>query len=167
MEARAHPRSSLQIKTDLVCPSTQTMYARYVRNISLGGLYVSGTPCATTGSELAVIMTPLGHAESDATRFPAKIARTASSGFALRFDPMSDRDSRILGDLINPSWDGKNVIEGLLIVAAREHVMSLSECLRLTSVVCNRYRRICTSHNCKSGSRNTPPENRRRPWTGT
>lgn len=142
MEARAHPRSSLQLKTELVCLNTQEHYQRYIRNISMGGLFVSGTPCGNTGMEVSLFVTPLNKPVEESKRFPARIIRTSNSGFALKFGDIGDSDNRILDMLTKPQWDGKNVFEGLLIAAAREHVMSLSECLRLTSVICNNYRRI-------------------------
>jgi hypothetical protein len=40
-----------------------------------------------------------------------------------------------------PKWDGNNVYEGLIIFAEREDITDLSEWLRLTSLVCNQYRR--------------------------
>jgi hypothetical protein len=142
MEARAHPRSSLQLKTELVCLSTQTHHQRCIRNISLGGLFVSGMPCGNTGMDVSLFVTPMNQAVEDSKCFPARIIRTSNSGFALKFGEISDSDNHVLDMLTKPQWDGRNVFDGLLIAAAREHVMSLSECLRLTSVVCNDYRRM-------------------------
>ncbi len=142
MEARAHPRSSLALKTELVCLNTQVHYQRCIRNISMGGLFVSGTPCGNTGLEVSLFVTPMNKPVEESKRFPARIIRTSNSGFAIKFGDIDDRDTRILDMLTKPQWDGKNLFDGLLIAAAHEHVMSLSECLRLTSVVCNDYRRM-------------------------
>jgi len=142
MEARAYPRSSLHLKTELVCLNTQAHHQRCIRNISMGGLFVSGTPCGNTGMEVSLFVTPMDKPAQQTQCFPARIIRTSNSGFALKFGAIDDSDNRILDMLTNPQWDGKNVFDGLLIAAAHEHVMSLSECLRLTSVVCNDYRRM-------------------------
>lgn len=148
MEARAHPRSSLQLKTELVCLNTQAHYQRCIRNISMGGLFVSGSPCGNAGMEVSLFVTPMNKPVEDSKRFPARIIRTSNSGFALKFGEIGDSDSHILDMLTKPKWDGKNVFDGLLIAAAHEHVMSLSECLRLTSVVCNDYRRLRSVATC-------------------
>ena len=150
MEARAHPRSSLQLKTELVCLDTQTHHQRCIRNISLGGLFVSGTPCGNTGMEVSLFVTPMDKSAQESSCFPARIIRTSNSGFALKFGVIGDSDNHILDMLTKPQWDGKNVFDGLLIAAAHEHVMSLSECLRLTSVVCNDYRRMSAVATCLS-----------------
>ncbi len=148
MEARAHPRSSLRLNTELVCLDTQTHHQRCIRNISLGGLFVSGAPCGNTGMEVSLFVTPMDRPVEDSKRFPARIIRTSNSGFALKFGDIADSDSRILNMLANPQWDGKNLFDGLLIAASHEHVLSLSECLRLTSVVCNDYRRMRSVATC-------------------
>lgn len=139
MEARAHPRSSLQLNTEIVCLSTQTHHQRCIRNISMGGLFVSGTPCGNTGMEVSLFVTPMNKQVEESKCLSARIIRTSNSGFALKF---GDSDSYILDMLTKPQWDGKNVFDGLLIAAAQDHIMSLSQCLRLTSVVCNDYRRM-------------------------
>ncbi len=148
MEARAHPRSSLRLNTELVCLDTQTHYQRCIRNISLGGLFVSGPSCGNTGMEVSLFVTPMNKTVEDSRHFPARIVRTSNSGFALKFGEIADSDNRILDMLANPQWDGRNLFEGLLIAASREHVLSLSECLRLTSVVCNDYRRMRSVATC-------------------
>lgn len=144
MEARAHPRSSLRLKTELVCLDTQARYQRYVRNISMGGLFISGSPCGNPGVEVSLLVVPMDKKIQQSRSFPASIVRTSNSGFALKFGAIGDSDGRILEMLTHPQWDGKNVIDGFLIAASHEQVISLSECLRLTSLVCNEYRRKCT-----------------------
>jgi len=46
MEARAHPRSRLSVPVGLYCADKNRYYRRKINNISVGGLFVSGTPCA-------------------------------------------------------------------------------------------------------------------------
>ncbi|GEM_PF-6046696 len=51
-----------------------------------------------------------------------------------------------------PEWDGQDMFEGLIIFAARESVVELSEWMRLTSLVCNQYRH-CARGRCLSQGR--------------
>ena len=57
-------------------------------------------------------------------------------------------------DVLMPKWDGDNMYEGLIIFAERENIVDLSEWLRLTSLVCNQYRR-CARAQTLSKSRKT------------
>jgi len=114
----------------------------------MGGIFISGTPCGNTGREVSLFVTPMNKPVEESKCFPACIIRTSNSGFALEFNAIDDNDSRILDMLTKPQWDGRNVIDGLLIAASHSHVMSLSECLRLTSVVCNGYRRMRSVATC-------------------
>jgi hypothetical protein len=98
--------------------------------------------------EVSLFVTPMNKPVEESKCFPARIIRTSNSGFALKFGDIADSDNRVLDMLTKPQWDGRNVFDGLLIAAAREHVMSLSECLRLTSVVCNDYRRMRSVATC-------------------
>lgn len=152
MEARAHPRLNLRLNTELVCVSSRTCHRRQVQNISMGGLFIAGDACTRPGMEVSVVVAPLYSEVQHSRQLPARVVRTSGSGFAVQFSDLSSKDCRLLKQLMEPEWDGKNVFEGLLIVAAREHVMSLSECLRLTSVICDRYRHLCEAKSCRTKS---------------
>ncbi|HHJ17245.1 MAG TPA: hypothetical protein ENJ80_11160 [Gammaproteobacteria bacterium] len=66
-----------------------------------------------------------------------------ASGLRLRLD---GGVSQMSEDTLLPKWDGEDVFEGMLIFAAQENPADFSEWLRLTSLVCNQYRRCARAH---------------------
>ena len=57
------------------------------------------------------------------------------------------KKGRLLEDIIWPKWDGEQLFEGLLIVAPHEDIVDLADWMRLTSLLCNQYRRLCCREN--------------------
>lgn len=148
MELRAHPRTRLSLPVGLYCPDKNTYYRRKIGNISIGGMFISGTSCARKGTGLDVIVNPGGNHVEESERYNAHIVRNSTEGFALSFHNLGETERKMLQEIIWPDWDGKNNFEGMLIVAARQNVDGLSGWLRLTSLVCNEYKRACCMHRC-------------------
>ena len=147
MEARAHPRSRLSAPAGLYCADKNRYYRRKINNISIGGLFVSGTPCARNGTRLEVIINPAKRAKQAPERYSAAVARSSASGFALKFNHLDEQRKCALEDIIWPKWDGEELFEGLLIVAPHEDIVDLADWMRLTSLLCNQYRRLCCREN--------------------
>ena len=143
MEERAHQRSRLSVPVGLYCADKNRYYRRKINNISVGGLSVSGTPCGRNGTRLEVIINPANRAQKAFVRYTAEVARTSASGFALKFNHLDEQEKRLLEDIIWPKWNGKELFEGLLIVAPHEDIVDLAGWMRLTSLLCNQYRRLC------------------------
>jgi len=143
VEARTHPRSRLSVPVGLYCADKNRYYRRKINNISVGGLFVSGTPCARNGTRLEVIINPANRAQEAFVRYTAEVARTSASDFALKFNHLDEQEKRLLEDIIWPKWNGKELFEGLLIVAPHEDIVDLAGWMRLIFVLCNQYRRLC------------------------
>ena len=148
MEARAHPRTRLSVPVGLYCADKKTYYRRKINNISVGGLFISGTPCGRGGTQLEVIVNPAERAPQASDRYGARVVRSSVSGFALKFNHLDEQKKRSLEDIIWPTWDGEKLFEGLLIVARHENIIDLAGWMRLTSLLCHQYRRLCCkNHN--------------------
>jgi hypothetical protein len=143
MELRAYPRTRLSLPVGLYCPDKNSYYRRKISNISMGGMFISGTSCGRNGMGLDVIVNPNNKSPEEPERYTARIIRNSTEGFALSFNNLGKLEREMLQDIIWPRWDGKDDFEGMLIVAARENVVGLSGWLRLTSLVCNEYKRVC------------------------
>ena len=143
MEARAHPRTRLSVPVGLYCADKHTYYRRKISNISVGGLFVSGSPCGRTGTRLEVVVNPINRPLQPSDRYAAQVVRSSISGFALQFNRLNDQKLQALEEVIWPKWDGENMFEGLLIIAAHENIVDLAGWMRLTSILCNQYRRLC------------------------
>ena len=96
---------------------------------------------------LEVVLHPVKQAQQSSDRFPAQVARVATNGFALQFNQLDEYKMRTLEHLIWPKWDGKQLFEGLLIVAPRTDIDDLAGWMRLTSLLCHQYRRLCSKNN--------------------
>ena len=143
MEARAHPRTRLSVPVGLYCADKNRYYRRKISNISLGGLFISGASCGRSGIQLGVTVNPVNRALESSDRYPAQLIRRSVSGFALKFDPLDEQRMRVLEEVIWPKWDGEQLFEGLLIVAPHTDIVDLAGWMRLTSLLCNQYRRLC------------------------
>lgn len=143
MEARAHPRTRLSVPVGLYCADKNTYYRRKIGNISVGGLFVAGSSCGRIGVQLEVIVNPANQALEPSERYAAAVVRSSASGFALKFNHLDEQKKRSLEDVIWPKWDGEKLFEGLLIIAPHENIDDLAGWMRLTSLLCNQYRRLC------------------------
>jgi hypothetical protein len=59
----------------------------------------------------------------------------------IRFDPLSSEVSQALEEVIWPEWDGRDLLEGVMIYCDVEQVENLEDLLRLTTLVETRFRR--------------------------
>ena len=144
MDARTHPRRALSVPVELECHARNCHLVGRVKNISAGGMFVLAPAGVKTGWQFDICMKL--PAWKDEQHVNATVQRVASNGFGLQF--LLDGDAQqILEDILLPNWDGNNVYEGLIIFAARESIVTLSEWLRLTSLVCNQYRHCARGHN--------------------
>lgn len=143
METGAHPRTRLSVPVGLYCADKNRYYRRKTNNISVGGLFISGTPCERSGVQLEVIVNPARRVQEASDRYTADVIRSSVSGFALKFNRLDEQKRRALEDAIWPKWDGEQLFEGLLIVAPHEDIVDLADWMRLTSLLCNQYRRLC------------------------
>ena len=143
MDARAHPRTRLAVPVGLYCADKNRYYRRKINNISVGGLFVSGSPCERSGAQLEVIVNPTTQAPQASDRYTTEVVRSSASGFALKFNHLDEQRELALEDIIWPKWDGEELFEGLLIVAPHEDIVDLAGWMRLTSLLCNQYRRLC------------------------
>jgi hypothetical protein len=133
----------------LYCADKNRYYRRKISDISVGGLFVSGSPCGRSGAQLEVMVNPANRAQQPSDRYTTEVVRSSVSGFALKFDQLDEQKKHALEDLIWPKWDGENMFEGLLIVAPHEDIVDLAGWMRLTSLLCNQYRRLCAkNHIC-------------------
>jgi hypothetical protein len=127
----------------LYCADKHTYYRRKINNISAGGLFISGSSCGRSGIQLEVVVNPANPAQETSERYSAEVVRSSVSGFALKFNHLNEQKKRALEDVIWPKWDGEKLFEGLLIVAPHEDIVDLAGWMRLTSLLCNQYRRLC------------------------
>jgi len=146
MDARLHQRVKLSIPVSLYSRERHGILQRRSANISLGGLFVSGSPCGCCGSCLEVMVDIIGMKDVATQALIGEVVRLTSSGFALRFRNPVESQRRMLERLLWPRWDGANLFEGMLLLTMREEVTDLASWMRLTSLLCGPYKRLCCMH---------------------
>jgi hypothetical protein len=144
MDARIYPRSRLAVPVDLYSNAKNCHLHGKVQDVSVGGMFVQAPACfcvqtgVQEGWQFDLRMIVPGHSKEQ--HLNAAVRRTTVNGFGLQFQ-LGNGAQQMVEDLLLPNWDGNNVCEGLIIFASRESIVDFSEWLRLTSRVCNQYRR--------------------------
>jgi hypothetical protein len=138
MDARTYPRRKLSVPVKLHCNDRNCHLQGRAKDISANGMFVIAPVRVQTGWQFDICMSSPGWENEQ--HINATVQRITGYGFALRF-LLDSASQQILEDILQPNWDGDNVYEGLMIFAERENVVDFSEWLRLTSLVCNQYRR--------------------------
>lgn len=64
-----------------------------------------------------------------------RVEATAGSHAYLYFDTLSPSQQQRLNEVLWPTWDGANLLDGLLLMAERYGATSLTEWLRLTDLL--------------------------------
>jgi len=150
MDARTYPRSRLSIAVDLHCSARNCHLQGKIQDISAGGMFVIAPTRVQTGWQFDTCMKlPIW---KEAQHINAIVRRIAGNGFALQF-LVDGGVQKMLEEMLLPDWDGDNVYEGLIIFAARETADDFAEWLRLTSLVCNQYRRYARAHTWSQGQK--------------
>ena len=143
MDARTYPRSRLSVPVKLHCNARNCHLMGKVKDISASGMFVIAPARAQTGWKFDVCMDfPSWKSEQ---YLNATVQRITSNGFGMQFQ-LDRHVQQMLEEVLLPNWDGDNVYEGLISFAVRESVVDFSEWLRLTSLVCNQYRRCARGH---------------------
>ncbi len=143
MDARSYPRSQLSVPVDLHCTSRNCHLQGKIQDISAGGMFVMAPARARTGWQFDICMKFPSWKE--AQHINAIVRRVAANGVGLQF-LLDDNARQMLEEILLPDWDGDNVYEGLIIFAVRDSIVDFSQWLRLTSLVCNQYRRYARAH---------------------
>lgn len=131
-DARKHPRFGCRLPVDIFAESESGRCRCTIRDVSYSGLFATGTSNLRPGDRgrLAV-----GPHESGALHLDAKVARVTSDGVAFEFEGNSPATMEVLDTLINPYWDGVDLLQGVITAGTRYGSRDLAGWMRLTSLV--------------------------------
>ncbi|MEN8174584.1 MAG: PilZ domain-containing protein [Pseudomonadota bacterium] len=132
MEESANGRRVCRLPVTLHCPASGGFFSGFTRDIGLDGLFVEGASCLSTGIEVNVsvvdsrqVLSVTGHIES-----------SRSKGTEVRFTGLTGKERGTLERLLWPGWDeGTSLLDCFLVVARREPIYNLKDCVRLTTLV--------------------------------
>lgn len=152
MEARANQRVRLDLPVGMFAAGQPDIVKRHTGDISTGGLYVKGASWGRTGMDIEIVIDPDGVGGSSAKPITGEIVRQGANGFAVRFKYLGAEHIRQLEELIWPEWNGENLFDGMMILIMREQVTDLASWMRLTSILCRYYKRLCSSRSLLKAS---------------
>lgn len=141
MERRRHPRVRCRLPVELYCPGASSSISCKIRDLSLGGLFAVGQPAVRADAALEIRL----RKGRERIGLRARVARVTLDGVGVEFGPLDAEQSAFLQEVMWPRWDGRDILEGVMILAADGEIRDLAEWMRLTSVV-EDFRRHMTRH---------------------
>jgi len=104
----------------------------YTSNLSMKGIFMPGIPHRPIGSLCRLVI----HDHVEPLKLNAKVSRLATSGVGFAFAHKDQNDCLRLQHLMRPQWDGKNYLEGVLLMLRHsEQSATLKDCLSMTSLL--------------------------------
>jgi hypothetical protein len=131
MERRRHPRVRCRLPVELYCPGANSGISCKVRDLSLAGLFAVGQPAVRADAPLEIRL----RKGRDRVTLRARVARVTLDGVGVEFGALDTGQSDFLHEVMWPSWDGRDILEGVMILAGDGEIRDLAEWMRLTSVV--------------------------------
>ncbi|MEW8026544.1 MAG: PilZ domain-containing protein [Candidatus Thiodiazotropha sp.] len=138
MDARRSPRTKTSIQAILASKTGGVEQVRTIKDLSESGFFVTSLATAKVNDSYLVSIKRPGQGES--RQFSAKVIRVGTPGCGLVFDRLEPRESQFLSDLIHPKWDGKDLLEGVIMHGILEDTANFAACMRLTSLLNSNYK---------------------------
>ncbi|MES9955383.1 MAG: PilZ domain-containing protein [Candidatus Thiodiazotropha sp. 6PLUC2] len=138
MDARKTPRTKTSFKVTLIYMSNGVEQIRVITDISKSGIFVNALSGSKHNERYKVDFRKPGQPES--LLLAARVTRINPKGSALSFEQLHPQESQFLTELIHPSWDGKDLLEGVIMHGILENTTDFASCMRLTSLLSSDYR---------------------------
>lgn len=138
MDARKYPR----IKTSFLAflkTENGSRETRRIENISENGFFVSGARSLKLRQKCQLTMSIPGAIET--LTLAARVVHIDTTGCGLAFDSLNPSQCQLLSNRIKPRWDGRDILEGVIIHGILENTSDLASSLRLTTLLSSDYRR--------------------------
>jgi hypothetical protein len=132
-DARRHPRIAYRLAVEVYCDNKAKRQRCYTRDFGIGGLFAVGGECLRTDDEVSV---ELGPSRQGALHVEGRIARVSTEGAGVEFAGNSPATIEILQALLQPDWEGGNLLDGVITIAPwYQRGDDLAGWMRLTSIV--------------------------------
>ncbi len=138
MDARRSPRTKTSFAATLINSGGGVEQVRIVTDLSESGLFVTSLTSARIDDIYLIYIKKPGDRESMV--LSARVSRVDVRGSGLVFDQLQQNERQFLFDLIHPKWDGKDLLEGVIIHGVLEETADFAICMRLTSLLSSNYR---------------------------
>lgn len=138
MDARKHQRIKTSFLASLITENG-SRETRRIENISENGFYVSGSKTLKLGQQCQLTMSIPGATET--LSLAARVIHIDETGCGFAFNSLDARQSKLLSSRIKPRWDGRDILEGVIIHGILENTSDLASSLRLTTLLSSDYQR--------------------------
>ena len=132
-DARRHPRTTFRLAVDLFSGTDATRRTCLTRDIGIGGLFAVGAQQYLEPDE--PIQVAIGPDQGRALHLEGRVARVNGRGAGIEFVGNSPATMEVFATLLTPKWDGKGLLDGVLMAAPWQHDHDLADWMRLTSLV--------------------------------
>lgn len=138
VDARRSPRTKTSFPVALVSNGGGIEQVRIIKDLSESGLFVTSLTTTKIGDiYLVAIKNPV---LGESLVLSARVARIDSEGCGLLFDRLEPEERQFLFDLIHPRWDGRDLLEGVIMHGILADTADFAACMRLTSLLSSNYR---------------------------
>lgn len=134
MERRAHPRTSCRLQIAGDSRHGQVPYRGQTRDAGLGGAFVLGNPSWRGDEALRLTLA----CRAIEIQVEAAVVRVTSGGSAIRFVRLPAIRREQLERLLWPTWDKRDLLEGLLLMCRGEPLQDLPHWLHMTTLLAQR-----------------------------
>jgi hypothetical protein len=131
-DARKHPRFGCRLPVDVFAESEAGRCRCVIKDVSYNGLFAIGSGNLRPGDAVRLA---IGPRDGDTLHLDARVARVTSSGVAFTFVGNSPATMEVLDALLNPYWDGVDLLQGVITAGTRYGSRDLAGWMRLTSLV--------------------------------
>ncbi|MCB1802967.1 MAG: PilZ domain-containing protein [Gammaproteobacteria bacterium] len=136
-EARNHQRITYRLGVDLFREADNQPQHCETRDIGFGGLYAIGANGLAADQEVRLA---IGREKGGGLHLDAHVVRIGHDGAAFEFSGNSPASLEVLHTLLTPSWDGRNLLDGVVQMAPWYREDDLAGWMRLTSLVSDWHR---------------------------
>ncbi|MES9945580.1 MAG: PilZ domain-containing protein [Candidatus Thiodiazotropha sp.] len=138
LDARRSPRRKTSLPVTLSSKAGGAGQACIIKDLSESGLFITCPTSAKIDGNYQLSIKRPGAGEY--LELSARVIRVDNWGSALIFDRLEPQKSRLLSNLIQPKWDGKDLLEGVIMHGMLEDTANFAACMRLTSLLSSNYR---------------------------
>jgi hypothetical protein len=129
------------VPVELHCPGADSRISCKFRDLSFSGLFAVGQPAVRADAPVEIRL----RVGDRRLTFRARVARVTLDGVGVEFGTVDAGQAELLQDVMWPRWDGRDILEGVMILAGDGEIRDLAQWMHLTSVV-ETFRRHLAHH---------------------
>ena len=131
MDDKLRNQIPCRVLVDLYCPHKQIHKSARTLSIGQHSLFIVGIPCLRPNAEVIV---SFGNPADTILQIPCQVGLVTMEGVVLNYQEHDPRSINLLQRIIWPTWDGHNILEGLLALACHDDIHDLAGLLRITKI---------------------------------